>query len=208
MQLSRRSQKPTHIRGAGKVGIGALVLGLVVACTPPPPPSAVTIALEGRLLTEADVVGGDFVEESRGEAGMGGGIICPEADFEFADVGVVGVSVVRRSGRGEVDDLFVGMRDAYEACFGVVWTDCGDTQTVERLMVPEVGDDRIPVHTVRGDPPFDGRHDDDRGVFVRSGDTVIEITISEVHDSAQTQPSIGDGEFLRIVTKALEELTD
>lgn len=207
MQLSRRSQKPTHIRGAGKVGIGALVLGLVVACTPPPPPSAVTIALEGRLLTEADV-GGDFVEESRGEAGMGGGIICPEADFEFADVGVVGVSVVRRSGRGEVDGLFVGMRDVYEACFGVVWTDCGDTQTVERLMVPEVGDDRIPVHTVRGDPPFDGRHDDDRGVFVRSGDTVIEITISEVHDSAQTQPSIGDGEFLRIVTKALEELTD
>lgn len=220
MQLMQKESEVSRIRGARKVGLGALLVGLAVACTPPPPPSAATVALEGRLLTEADV-GSGFAEESRGRAGVSGGMICPEADFETADVGVVRVAFVRGSGRdeigldqvlrvaeqGELDRLFVGMRDAYEACFGVVWTDYGDTRMVEPLMIPEVGDDRIAVHAVRGDPPFDGRHDDDRGVIVRSGDILIEITVSEVHDSAQTPPSLGDEEFLGIVAKALEKLT-
>lgn len=53
-----------------RVVVGALLVGLTASCSQPPPPSAETAALEGSLLTGADV-GGSFVVESRGQRRCG-----------------------------------------------------------------------------------------------------------------------------------------
>ena len=76
-----------------RVVFGALLVGLAASCSPPPAPSAETAALEGSLLTVADV-GGSFVVESLGLVGLSGGGICPESSFGFDDVGVVRASFV------------------------------------------------------------------------------------------------------------------
>jgi hypothetical protein len=208
------------IRVLCRVVVGALFFGLVASCSQPPPPSAETAALEGSLLTVADV-GGGFILESRGQVGVSGSGICPESEFRFDDVGTVRASFVwsvdddeaglvemlRATEPGELDVLFPALRAAYDACYGVVWTDYGDTQTVEPMTGPEVGDDQIAVHALHGDPPFDGRHDDIRIVYVRSGNTFAEISVSEALDGAQDSPSVSDTEFSRIVEEAIAKLT-
>lgn len=199
--------------------VGAVLVGLVASCSQPPPPSAETAALEGSLLTVADV-GGSFRVESRGQVGVSGSGICPESDFGFDDVGVVRASFVwsldddevglvemlRATEPGELDILFPALRAAYDACDQVVWTDYGDTQTVELMTRPEVGDDQIAVHVLHGDPPFDGRHDDIRIVYIRSGNTFAEISVSETLDSAEDSPSVSDTEFSRMVEEAIAKL--
>lgn len=60
-----------------RVVVGALLVGLTASCSQPPPPSAETAALEGSLLTGADV-GGSFVVESRGQVGLSGGGVSPD----------------------------------------------------------------------------------------------------------------------------------
>jgi hypothetical protein len=176
--------------------------------------------MEGSLLTVADV-GGRFVEEFRGEVGVSGGGVCPESDFGFDDVGMVRaafvwplqddvqvelVQMVRVGETGELVTMFAEMDKAFDACSGVVWTDYGETQVAEVVEVPEVGDDRLALHEVHGDPPFDGRHDDIRTVYVRSGDVFVEISASQTLDSSDDQPSLSDEEFERIVGLAVEKL--
>ena len=200
--------------------VGAVFLGLIAGCSQPPPPSAETMALEDSLLTVTDV-GGSFVTESRGGVGVTGGGVCPESDFAFDDVGVVRVSFVssaddddvvliemlRATESGELGTLFPALKAAYRACFGEVWTDYGDTQTVESMVWPEVGDDRIAVHALHGDPPFDGRHDDIRVVYIRAGDTFMEISVSETLEDGDDSPSVSDAELSRIVRDAVANLS-
>lgn len=202
------------------VVVGDLLVGLAASCSQPPPPSAETAALEGVLLAVADV-GDSFVVESRGQVGLSGGGICPESDFGFDDVGVVRASFVwsvdgdevslvemlQAVEPGELDALFPALRAAYEACHGVVWTDYGDTQTVELMTGPDVGDDRIAVRARHGDPPFDRRHDNIRIVYVRSGNTLAEISVSEAPKNADDSTSVSDAEFSRIVEEAIAKLT-
>ena len=203
-----------------RVVVGALLVGLAASCSPPPPPSAETAALEGSLLTVADV-GDSFVVESRGQVGLSGGGVCPESDFGFDDVGVVRASfvstidgdevslveVLRAVEPGELDALFPALRAAYEACHGVVWTDYGDTQTVELMSCLHVGDDQIAIRARHGGPPFDGRHDNIRIVYVRSGNTFAEISVSEALENAEDSTSLSDTEFSRIVAEAIAKLT-
>ena len=207
------------LRMSCRVVVGTLLVGLAASCSPPPPPSAETAALEGSLLTVAEV-GDSFVVESRGEVGLSGGGVCPESDFGFDDVGVVRASfvwpveggevglveVLRAVEPGELDVLFPALRAAYQACDGVVWTDYGDTQTVELMTGPDVGDDLIAVRARHGEPPFDGRHDDIRIVYVRSGNTFAEISVSEVLEDAEDSTSVSDAEFSRIVEDAIAKL--
>jgi hypothetical protein len=203
-----------------RVVVGALLAGLAASCSPPPAPSAETTALEGSLLTVADV-GGSFLVESLGQVGLSGGGICPESNFGFDDVGVVRASFVstadghelsliemlRVAEPGELDVLFPALRAAYQACDGVVWTDYGDTQTVELMTGPNVGDDQIAVRARYGDPPFNGRHVNIRIVYVRSGSTFAEISISEELRNAEDSMSLSDAEFSRIVAEAIAKLT-
>ena len=207
------------LRMSCRVVVGALLVGLAASCSPPPPPSAETAALEGSLLTVADV-GGSFVVESRGQVGLSGGGICPESDFGFDDVGVVRASFVssvdgdevsliemlRAVELGELDVLFPALRAAYQACDGVVWTDYGDTQTIELMTGPDVGDDQIAARARHGDPPFDGRHDSIRIVYVRSGNTFAEISVSEALENAEDTTSLSNAEFSRIVAEAIAKL--
>jgi hypothetical protein len=200
--------------------IAVLVAGLLAGCSEPPPPSEETEALESSLLTLADI-GGDFAEEYRGPMGASGGGVCPESDFEFEDVGMVRASFVwsldgddevglvemlRVGEPGELDTLLPALKTAFEACSGVVWTDYGQTQTVEVMEFTEVGDDRLAVHARHGEPPFDGRHDDIRTVYVRSGDIFAEISIAEPLDTADDRLSVSDMEFERIVSQAVARL--
>jgi len=208
------------LRRSCRVVVGALLVGLAASCSPPPPPSAETAALEGSLLTVADV-GDSFIVESRGQVGLSGGGICPQSDFGFDDVGVVRASFVSTVGGdevslvemlravepGELDVFFPALRAAYQACHGVVWTDYGDTQTVELMTGPDVGDDRIAVRARHGDPPFDGRHDNVRIVYVRSGNTFAEINVSETLENAEDSTSVSDAEFGRIVAEAIAKLS-
>jgi hypothetical protein len=152
--------------------------------------------------------------------GLSGGGICPESDFGFDDVGVVRASFVeslngdevslvemlRAVEPGEFDVLFPALEAAYQACDGVVWTDYGDTQTVELMTGPDVGDDQIAVHARHGDPPFDGRHDSVRIVYVRSGNTLAEISVSEALENAEDPTSVTDADFSRIVQQAIAKL--
>ena len=207
------------LRMSCRVVVGALLVGLAASCSPPPPPSAETAALEGSLLAVAEV-GDSFVVESLGQVGLSGGGICPESDFGFEDVGVVRASFVstvdgdevslvemlRAVEPGELNVLFPALRAAYEACDGVVWTDYGDTQTVELMTGPDVGDDQIAVRARHGDPPFDGRHDNIRIVYVRSGNTFAEISVSEGLENAEDSASVSDAEFSRIVEEAITKL--
>jgi hypothetical protein len=206
-------------RGTFGVGV-ALLFVFVTGCSPPPSPSAETRALEDSLLSEADV-GGAFEVASQGGIGISGGGICPESDFGFDSVGAVRVSFVAKTNGDEItieetlrvaapnelDDLFPAMKAAYRACFGEVWTDYGDTQTVGSMEVPDVGDDRIAVHARHGDPPFDGRHDDIRLVYVRSGDIFAEVSLAEIHEDGSEGPRVSDAEFARIVREAIAKLS-
>lgn len=200
--------------------VAVLSVGLLAGCSEPPPPTEETAALEGSLLTLAGV-GGGFVEEYRGPVGASGSEVCPESDFEFEDVGMVRASFVwsldgddevglvemlRVGEPGELDVLFPALKAAFEACSGVVWTDYGQTQTVELMEFPEVGDDRLAVHARHGEPPFDERHDDIRTVYVRSGDIFAEISIAEPLDTDDDEASVSDQEFERIVMEAVARL--
>jgi hypothetical protein len=201
--------------------IGALLVGLVAGCSQPPPPSAATAALEGLLLTVADV-GGGFVEESRGQVGVSGHRICPESDFAFHDVGMVRASFVRSTDGdnhvglveslwlaepGALDTLFPALRAACETCNGLVWIDSGQTKTIEPMAVPEVGDDRVAVHALHGRPPFDGRHGDIRIAYIRSGNVLVEISIDESHADTETRQSVSNEEFDRIVAEAVAKIS-
>lgn len=197
-----------------------LVAGLVAGCSRPPPPSAETAALESALLTVADI-GGGLVEEHRGAVSASGGGVCPESGFSFEDVGLVAASfvwptdgedavglteMVRTGDQAELEALFAELTAAYEACYGLVWTDYGDTQTVEPMAVPDVGDDRLGVHALHGEPPFEGRHDDVRLVYVRAGNTYAEISIAETLDHSGDLKTVSDAEFSRIVAEAIARL--
>ena len=117
------------------------------------------------------------------------------------------VEVLRAVEPGELDVLFPALRAAYQACDGVVWTDYGDIQTVELMTGPDVGDDQIVVRARHGDPPFDGRHDSIRIVYVRSGNTFVEISVSEALENAEDTTALSDTEFSQIVAEAIAKLT-
>ena len=204
----------------GSAAVGVLFVGLTTGCSEPPPPSAETAALEGSLLRLADV-GGGFTEEYRGPVGESGEEVCPESDFKFNDAGMVRASfvlsldgddevglaqMVRVAEPDELDILFPALKLAFEACSGVVKTDYGETQTLDVVSAPNVGDDRIAVHARHGDPPFDGRHDDIRTIYVRTGDIFMEISIAEPLDDADQKVSVGDTEFERLVDEAVARL--
>jgi len=72
---------------------------------------------------------------------------------------------------------------------------------------PDVGDDQIAVRARHGDPPFDGRHDNIRIVYVRSGNTFAEISVSEALENAEDSTSVTDAEFSRVVEEAITKLT-
>jgi hypothetical protein len=201
----------------------SLVVSLVVAgCSPPPPPSAATEALEPALLTVADV-GGDFEEMFRGGVGVGGGSVCPESEFEIESAGAERVEfvwaleddrdvtleefvrVVESEG---IDTFMEGLTAAYDSCFGVVWTDYGQTQTVEPYAVPSTGDARIGVLWLGGDPPFDGRIDASRKIFVAVGDVFAEVSVSQALDGRSANPTLSDGDFHRIIETAVANLAD
>lgn len=202
--------------------IGLVVVMLLAGCSPPPPPSAATEALEPALLTAADV-GGDFEETFRGGVGMGGGSVCPESDFGVEGVGALRVEfvwsrdddrdvtieeVVRVVESDGIDALMAGLAAAHDACFGVVWTDYGQTQTIEPYSVPPVGDARIGVLWLGGDPPFDGRIDASRRALVAVGDVLAEISVSEALDGRSATPAFGDGEFADIIETAVAKFGD
>ena len=116
------------------------------------------------------------------------------------------IEVLRAVEPGELESLFPALRAAYQACDGVVWTDYGDTQTVELMTAPAVGDDQIAVLSLHGDAFFDGRHDNIRIVYVRSGNTFAEISVSEALENAEDPASVSDAEFNRIVETAIAKL--
>jgi hypothetical protein len=202
------------------VPISLVVLVVLAGCSAPPPPSAATEALEPALLTAAEV-GGDFEEMFRGGVGAGGGSVCPESGFEVEGVGaervelvwsldddrdVILEEVVRVVESGGMDALMAGLAAAHEACFGSVWTDYGQTQTVEPYDVPSVGDTRIGVLWLGGDPPFDGRIDESRRILVAIGDVFAEISVSETLDGRSATPSVSDSEFAAIIETAVAKL--
>jgi hypothetical protein len=116
------------------------------------------------------------------------------------------VEMLRVGQPGELDALFPALKAAFEACSGDVWTDYGQTQTVELMDSTEAGDDRLAVHARHGDAPFENRHDNIRTVYVRSGDIFAEINISESLDTAEDKLSVSDKEFERIVVQAIARL--
>lgn len=77
----------------------------------------------------------------------------------------------------------------------------------ELITGPDLGDDQIAVRERHGDAPFDRRHDNVRIVYVRSGNTFAEISVSEVLENAEDSPSVSDAEFSRIVEGAIAKLT-
>jgi len=185
-----------------------------------PDPSAETVALEGSLLT-LDDVGENYTEEYRGSVGVSGGKVCPESDFEFTDAGMMRAAFVWELGDGdqvelvemvrvgepdELDALFPAIRSAFEVCSGTVWTDYGDTRAVEILPTPDIGDDRIAALVRHGDPPFEGRHDHVRTMYVRTGEIFVEISISEPLDGFDQEPSVDGQEFTQLVTSAIARL--
>lgn len=196
------------------VGVVVMSMGLVVACSPPPPPSAETAALEDALLTVEDV-GGEFTEEYRGQVGVSGGGLCPESTFRFSDVGMV-----RANFRGPLGDddqvdltemmyvvepggittLMSDLKAGYEACDGVVWTDYGTTQTVEIIDAPAIGDDRLAIRRIEGEPPFEGEVTETTTLYVCEGDVFVEIS-TDVR-------SVGSDEFERIASVAIDKLPD
>ncbi len=212
----RRQAKPVRpIRSA----VIVLVFAFVSGCSQPPEPSPETAALEASLLTVADLRD-SFVEESRGQVGVSGSKLCSESDFAFEDVGMVRASFVRsldgddeislvemlRVGEpGELDAFFPALKAAYQTCAGREWKDYGETKTVELMDAPDVGDDRIAVRS--GIPPFDRRLDYGRTVYVRIGDTFVEISVWETLEDGE-QVSVTDEELDRIVRAAIAKLTN
>lgn len=210
-----------RVRRAGFwVLVALLFLGLVSGCSPPPPPSAETAALEGALLSVEDV-GGEFIEEYRGQVGSSGWGLCGEADYHFDDVGMVRAAFLWPLGddeqvevvemmyvveSGGVATLMSDLKAAYAACDGVVWTDYGTTQTVETMAAPEIGDDRLAVRRIDGEPPFDRDITQARVLYVAQDDVFAEITITEHFDSDTDTPSLSDEECYRIATTAIDKL--
>jgi hypothetical protein len=194
------------------VALMSLVVLVLVSCSPPPPPSAETVALEGSLLAREEVDGG-FEEDSRGQVGVGGGGICGEADFRFEDIGAVRVSFIDGTGDGEpteltemmyvvpdegIADMMRGLKDGFQACDGVVWTDYGTTQTVEVIEAPGLGDDSFAVTRIEGEPPFDTDTFESTTFYVAKGDVFIELS-TDVR-------AVGEAEFLRIATIAVDKV--
>ncbi len=200
------------VRTGLRVGVVAVLMGLLVACSPPPPPSAETAALEEALLT-VEEVGGEFTEEYRGQAGVSGSGLCPETTFRFSDVGMVRANFLWPLGDDEqveltemmyvvepggITTLMSDLKAAYEACDGVVWTDYGTTQTVEVIDSPEIGDDRLAVRRIEGEPPFDRDVTETTILYICHGDVFVEIS-TDVR-------SVGSDEFERIASMAIERL--
>jgi hypothetical protein len=172
-------------------------------------------------LTASDI-GAGFVEESRGDVGVSGGRPCPDSQFRFEDAGVVRVAFERAStATGEVAHLIEtiqvlepadseGLIDrigaGYEACYGDVWTDYGDTRTVEAMTMPAVGDPSFAVRWLQGDAPFDGRIDEERRVYVLVGDTFVTVTAADVLQGRSAGSSLTSDQLYDIVLKAIERL--
>jgi hypothetical protein len=199
--------------------VGVSVILLVSGCNPPPPPSAETAALEPSLLTLADVDGG-FEEESRGQVGVSGDKLCPDADFAFEDVGAVRVAFAWPTGNDEqvelvetlrvvgADEIAVLMADleaALELCEGVEWVDYGETKSLTVMAVPEIGDNSLATRSPANQPSV-GRYDYGRRIYVAQGDTFVEITIWETLEGATDTPVVSDDEMYRIAASATARL--
>lgn len=200
-----------------RIAIALCMAVLSAACAlAPPGPSEATVRLLDSLLTAADL-GPGFTEDFRGEAGESGGMICPDSDHETEAAGVVRVSFVREGNPSlEVTetlraietpgDWFAILRSAYVTCDGTVWTDYGDTQTVSLLEIPGFGNDSFAVVGRHGEPPFDGPHDNVRTVFVRYGEVLLMVGVTETLESSEVVLSMSDAELLDIVAGAVARL--
>lgn len=204
-----------------RVLVTVLMIATAAGCGAPPPPSAATEALESALLT-ADQIGGGFEQEFRGSVGSSGGSVCPESEFRFQDVGMVRAAFVGAVGSGArieieqmmyvvgedgIGTLMAGLRAAYEACDGLVWTDYGEKKTVTTMMIPDVGDDSLAVAFPPPRYPESGTYDYGRAVYVASGNVFIEIACWETLEGQPALPVISDAELSRIATQAVANLS-
>ncbi len=191
-------------------------------CSPPPGPSAETEALTPLLLAHSDV-GAPFGEGNQNAVGIGGGKVCPEADYRTDDHGAVRVAFSTASGDHSIEltetlwavgeesigEVFAGLAVSFAVCDGARWDDYGEGYVFAEKVDPGLGDDSVAGSLRFGDGiRGDGEAvDEERTVIVRVGDIYAEFVLYEQLAGISSDPSIGDDEFLAIVARGVDRLT-
>ena len=172
------------------------------------------------LLLMPDEVGGGFDETYRGTAGFGEGKLCPSADDEIGEHGVVKVDLQRGSDANRVelsevlwvvepaamDALFAVFEASHAACDGRRWKDYGDIKIFTTVVPPDLGDACLAGRLHFGDDPQKGWQE--FTVTVRRGDILAEFTLSHEASGSSDGAVISDAEFYSIVSDALDKLPD
>lgn len=95
--------------------------------------------------------------------------------------------------------------DAMDACAATTPTTIGTgSLTVERLTIPELGDQRAAYALIGVESPEATWYV--RDAEVRVGSVAVEVSLTEILHAADDEPSVSDDEFGQLVQTAVDEL--
>lgn len=158
-----------------------------------------------------------YTETYRGTAVVGGGKLCPAAQYPIPEHGAVRVELVQGSGsdqivlsevlwvveKADMDALFAALEASHSECDGEEWMDSGDLKTFAVVAPPNLGDDSLAGLLRSGHDPELIR--EEHIVTFRQGDVLAEIALAEkVGDSLES--TISALELHVLVSVALSKL--